>query len=85
VQRWQLADRAARAGAESARLMQRAHALGEADLQPTLQARRLAIDAQRSALEARHTAWRAHWRLQLDAGGLWSQPGSGCAAPEVKR
>lgn len=85
VQRWQLADRAARAGTESARLMQRAHALGEADLQPTLQARRLAIEAQRSALEARHTAWRAHWRLQLDAGGLWSRPGSGCAGGDGKQ
>lgn len=83
VQRWQLADRAARAGAESARLLQRAHALGEADLQPSLQARRLAIDAQRSALEARLTAWRAQWRLQVDAGDLWPRPGAGCAAPVV--
>ncbi|MCK6424048.1 MAG: TolC family protein [Burkholderiaceae bacterium] len=80
VQRWALADRAARAGAESARLMQRAHALGEADLQPTLQARRQAIDAQRSALEAGLAAWRATWRLQLDVGELWSLPGAACAA-----
>lgn len=78
LQRWQLADRAARAAAESARLMQRAHTLGEADLHPTLQARRLAIDAQRSAQEALLSAWRAHWQLQFGQGNLWPSPAAGC-------
>jgi outer membrane protein TolC len=78
LQRWQLADRAARAASESARLMQRAHALGEADLHPTLQARRLAIEAQRSAQEALLSAWRAHWQLQFGQGNLWPSPTAGC-------
>ncbi|RSZ44085.1 MULTISPECIES: TolC family protein [unclassified Variovorax] len=69
--RWQLAERGAAATGESARLTQRAYALGEADLQSLLLARRQFLEASRSALEARADALRANYRLLVDAHLIW--------------
>lgn len=69
--RWRLAERGAVATGESARLTQRAYALGEADLQSLLLARRQFLDASRAALEARADALRASYRLLVDAHLIW--------------
>ncbi|REN19571.1 TolC family protein, partial [Mycobacterium tuberculosis] len=53
------------------RLTQRAYALGEADLQSLLLARRQFLEASRSALEARADALRANYRLLVDAHLIW--------------
>ncbi|MFT0546284.1 TolC family protein [Allopusillimonas ginsengisoli] len=69
--RWQLAKQAAAATAESARLIQRAYSLGEADMQSLLLVRRQFLDASRAALEARAEALRANYRLLIDAHQIW--------------
>ncbi len=69
--RWRLAERGAAATGESARLTQRAYALGESDLQTLLLARRQFLEASRAALEARAEALRAHYRLLIDAHLIW--------------
>ena len=71
VQRWRLVERGAQASRESARLMQRAYALGEADLQALLLVRRQSLDGARAALEARVEALRSNYRLLIDARLVW--------------
>jgi outer membrane protein, heavy metal efflux system len=56
---------------ENARLVQRAHALGESDLQAVLLARRQAVEAALAALQARVDALRARYRLLVDAHLIW--------------
>lgn len=70
--RWQVSERGAVTARESARLMQRAYTLGEADLQALLLARRQAAEASRAALEARADALRLHHRLLIDAHLIWA-------------
>ena len=71
VERWRLAERGAEAARENAGLMQRAYALGEAELQALLLVRRQALDASRAALEARAEALRWSYRLLIDAHLIW--------------
>lgn len=67
-----LANRAARAGAESAaRLAVRAFELGEGTLSDTLLARRTALEAVFAETAARLDATEAHARLLVDAHRLW--------------
>ena len=70
-ERWKLAEQGAKAAAESARLTQRAYALGEADLQALLLARRQFLDVTRTAQEARAASLRANYRLLVDAHLIW--------------
>lgn len=69
--RWRMAEQGATTAGESTRLTQRAYALGEADLQSLLLARRQSLDAARTALEARADAQRSHYRLFVDAHLIW--------------
>ena len=69
--RWQLATKGARHAADTARLTQRAYALGEADVQTLLWARRQSLEASQAALDARVTALRASYRLLIDAHRIW--------------
>ena len=69
--RWKLAEQGATAAAESARLTQRAYALGEADLQGLLLARRQFLEVTRAAQEARVAALKAGYRLLIDAHLIW--------------
>lgn len=71
TERWRIADEGARTASDSARLMQRAYTLGEADLQSLLLARRQSLDASRSVLEARVEALRSNYRLLVDAHLIW--------------
>ena len=71
VTRWNLSEQGARAAAESARLTQRAYALGEADLQGLLMARRQFLEVTRAAQEARVAALKANYRLLIDAHLIW--------------
>jgi len=71
VERWRLVERGAQAARESARLTQRAYALGEADLQSLLLVRRQSLDGARAALEARVEALRSNYRLLIDARLIW--------------
>lgn len=71
TERWRLAERGAAAAGNSARLMQRAYALGEADLQSLLLVRRQSLDASRAAMEARADALRWNYRLLIDAHLIW--------------
>jgi len=71
LERWQLAQRTAALAGENARLSQRAYALGEADLQSLLLARRQAAAAARAALEAQGDALRWETRLLIDAHLIW--------------
>lgn len=75
-QTWRAAEQAAQAASESARLMQRAQALGEADLQTVLQARRLALAAAVTASQARFAALRAQYALLVDAHSIWDMEAS---------
>ncbi|WP_324779984.1 TolC family protein [Thiobacillus sedimenti] len=68
---WQQADRAAGALAEAARLAARAYGLGEGSLDQVLLNRRLALDGQLQAQQARLDALSAEARLRLDAHQLW--------------
>lgn len=73
--RWRLAREAADRASENVRLSQRAYALGEADLQTLLIARRAALEAERGAIEAQTQALTAHYRFEIEAGGLWAELG----------
>lgn len=77
---FQAANEAAAAMQENAHLMQRAYALGEADLQALLLARRQATAAINSALQAQVIALKAYYGLLIDAHLIWrlehSQNGS---------
>lgn len=72
LERWRVAEQAAGLAGDSARLMQRAYELGEADLQALLLARRQSAEAARAALEARTDALRWRHRLLLDAHWIWN-------------
>lgn len=71
VERWRIAERGAEAARESARLTQRAYALGELDLQSLLLVRRQSLDAMRGAGDARAEALRWTYRLLIDAHLIW--------------
>ena len=71
AERWRLAERGAASARDSARLTQRAYALGETDLQTLLLVRRQSLDASRAALEARVDALRWNYRLLIDAHLIW--------------
>jgi outer membrane protein TolC len=71
VERWRIAERGAEAARESARLTQRAYALGEVDLQSLLLVRRQSLDALHAAGEARAEALRWNYRLLIDANLIW--------------
>jgi outer membrane protein TolC len=71
LQRWRVAEQGATVATESARLMQRAYTLGEADLQSLLLARRQSLEAQRAALDARGDALRWQHRMLIDAHLIW--------------
>lgn len=68
---WRAAEQSAGAASENARLMQRAYALGESDLQAVLQARRLALSAALTANQARVAALRAYYLLLVDTHTIW--------------
>lgn len=67
----QIANEGAAAMQENATLMQRAYALGEAELQSLLLARRQATAALNSALHAQITALKAYYGLLVDAHLIW--------------
>ena len=67
----QIANEGAAAMQENANLMQRAYALGEADLQALLLARRQATAAVNNALQAQIAALKAYYGLLLDAHLIW--------------
>jgi len=69
--RWRLARGTAMLAADNARLMQRAYALGEADLQSLLLARRQFLDSSRAAVAAQGEALRAQMRVLVDAHRIW--------------
>ncbi len=68
---WQLADRAAQALAETARLAARAYNLGEGSLDTVLLNQRLALEARLMAEQAQLDALSAQARLDLDTHRLW--------------
>lgn len=70
-ERWRLSRQTAALAADSARLMQRAYALGEADLQALLSARRQSGQSSLAALEAHIEAARWAARLLIDAHQIW--------------
>ena len=70
-ERWRLASQGLSTTRDSARLTQRAYALGEADLQTLLLARRQALDAANAAEFARVEALRWHYQLLVDARLIW--------------
>jgi outer membrane protein TolC len=55
----------------NAELIARAYALGEAGLNDTLNARRLAVEGRLAAATAQLDAAEARYRLMLDAHQLW--------------
>lgn len=67
----QIASEGAAAMQENAGLMQRAYALGEAELQALLLARRQATAALNSALQVQVTALKAYYGLLVDAHLIW--------------
>ena len=67
----QLAEAGAAVMYDNARLMQRAYALGESDLQALLLARRQATAAAQSALVARVEAAKSYYRLLIEAHLIW--------------
>lgn len=67
----QIANEGAAAMQENAGLMQRAYALGEAELQALLLARRQATAAMNNALQAQVTALKTHYGLLVDAHLIW--------------
>lgn len=72
LERWRLASQGLSTTRDSARLIQRAYTLGEADLQTLLLARRQALDASTAAEQARVEALRWHYRLLVDAHLIWA-------------
>ncbi len=69
---WRKAQFAAQAMERNAELIARAYALGEAGLNDTLNARRLAVEGRLAAVTAQLDAAEARYRLMLDAHLLWS-------------
>lgn len=67
----QIAKEGAAAMQENAHLMQRAYALGEAELQSLLQTRRQAIAAANAALQAQVAALKVYYGLLVDAHLIW--------------
>lgn len=67
----QLADAGAAATQANAKLMQRAYALGEIELQALLAARRLATSSAQNALSARIAATSSYYLLLIDAHLVW--------------
>ncbi|MBA4291224.1 MAG: hypothetical protein C0439_19840 [Pseudomonas sp.] len=67
----QIANEGALAMQENAKLVQRAYALGEGDLQTLLLARRQVTAAMNSALLAQTNALKAYYRLLIDAHFVW--------------
>ncbi len=67
----QIANEGAAAMQYNAGLMQRAYALGEAELQALLLSRRQATAAMNSALQAQVTALKAYYGLLVDAHLIW--------------
>ena len=72
LERWRLASQGLAITSDSARLMQRAYSLGEADLQTLLLARRQALDASTATEQARVEALRWHYRLLIDGHLIWA-------------
>ena len=70
---WRKAQFAAQAIERSAELIARAYALGEAGLNDTLNARRLAVEGRLAAATAQLDAAEARYRLMLDAHLLWPE------------
>jgi outer membrane protein TolC len=68
---WRKAQDAAQAMERNAELIARAYALGEAGLNDTLNARRLAVEGRLAAATAQLDAAEARYRLMLDAHLLW--------------
>ena len=68
----QISNEGARAMQENARLVQRAYALGEGDLQSLLLARRQATSAASNALQAQTGALKAYYGLLIDAHLVWN-------------
>jgi len=66
-----IANEGAVAMQENAALMQRAYALGEAELQALLLARRQTSTAMNNALQAQVTALKAYYGLLVDAHLIW--------------
>lgn len=66
-----IANEGAATMSENARLLQRAYALGEAELQALLLARRQATAATNNALQAQVTALKAYYGLLVDAHLIW--------------
>ncbi|MDP3245374.1 MAG: TolC family protein [Polaromonas sp.] len=67
----QIANEGALAMQENAKLVQRAYALGEGDLQTLLLARRQVTAAMNSALLAQTNALKAYYGLLIDAHFVW--------------
>ena len=67
----QIANEGAAAMKDNANLMQRAYALGEAELQTLLLARRQATAAMTSALQAQASALKSYYGLLVDAHLIW--------------
>ena len=67
----QIANEGAASMQENAALMQRAYALGEAELQVLLLARRQATAAMNNALQAQVTALKTYYGLLVDAHLIW--------------
>ena len=67
----QIANEGAAAMQENAALMQRAYALGEAELQSLLLARRQATAAMNNALQAQVAALQSYYGLLVDAHLIW--------------
>lgn len=68
---WRKAQFAAQAMERNAELIARAYALGEAGLNDTLNARRLAVEGKLASATAQLDAAEARYRLLLDAHQLW--------------
>ncbi len=66
-----IANEGAQAMQENARLMQRAYALGEAELQALLLARRQETAAMNNALQAQVIALKTYYGLLVDAHLIW--------------
>ena len=66
-----IAGEGAQAMQQNAQLMQRAYALGEADLQTLLLARRQASSAAANALQEHAAALKAYYGLLVDAHLIW--------------
>lgn len=70
-ERWSLSSRGLASIQSSARLTQRAYALGEVDLQTLLLARKQALVATMASEQARIEVLRAQSRLMIDAHLVW--------------